>query len=421
MVATEPRLRPMGWTASILAFGVPAGLLAVLVWVVIPVLHARGTAPVVSFFLLGLPFLLMLVATLLAYRREGRRLTWPAFRDRMRLGPVDRRGVAWILGLSVAGVALYLGGARLVDALFPEAAFPELVGAVLGDPRRAVGRLARRPLPRRRAAPPPRGARLRLGQPALPQPVARADRARRPERPRRDPDRLGDAGLNPRRGVLRDLLPGHGAVCTSGEQVHQLVAAGLARRLEVVPLAEDPAVVGQGGDPRHRLPGRRLEWRHGGPLAGRAGIPRARRADRRARRRDERLRQPPRVLEAAGGGWQRPVPLRQPAHPDPGVRGRAVPGSPGIGPPSPRPAASRSPRRGPQAPGSPCSRWGYGDTSPIRARSSFQRGSWRSLWKSGSISTSRTPSSRWARARSSQRNASSDSPRHAWTAAIRVA
>ena len=49
-------------------------------------------------------------------------------------------------------------------------------------------------------------------------------------------------------------------------------------------------------------------------------------AARRAGRRDERLRQPPRALEAARGGGQRPVPVLGDAHADAGVRGRAVRG-----------------------------------------------------------------------------------------------
>jgi membrane protease YdiL (CAAX protease family) len=136
---TTPELRPMGWGASLLAFGIPAGILAVLVWLVLPWLQARGASPLLLFALLGLPFLLMLVAPVLYHRREGRRLAWRDFRDRVRLGTLDRRGAAWSLALTVAGVGLYLGASHLVDALLPEAAFPEVVGKVLGDSSTFLG------------------------------------------------------------------------------------------------------------------------------------------------------------------------------------------------------------------------------------------------------------------------------------------
>ncbi|MGA8892045.1 MAG: CPBP family intramembrane glutamic endopeptidase [Anaeromyxobacteraceae bacterium] len=132
-------LRPMGWGASLIAFGAPAGLLAILVWVVLPWLHGRGAPPVLVFALLGLPFLLMLAATLVVYRREGGRPTWRAFRERVRLGGVDRRLAGWIAALSVTGIALYMGAAHLVDALLPDAAFPEVVGKVLGDSTTFLG------------------------------------------------------------------------------------------------------------------------------------------------------------------------------------------------------------------------------------------------------------------------------------------
>lgn len=139
MDAAGLELRPMGWRASLLAFGIPAGILAVLVWLVLPWLQARGAPAVVIFALLGLPFVLMLVATLLVHRAEGGSFTRRSFRDRVRLGAVDRRLAAWIAALSVAGVALYVGAAHLVDALFPEAAFPEAVGKVLGDSTTFLG------------------------------------------------------------------------------------------------------------------------------------------------------------------------------------------------------------------------------------------------------------------------------------------
>jgi membrane protease YdiL (CAAX protease family) len=123
----------MGVAPSLIAFGIPAFLVWILVWVVMPSLRQREVAEPVLFAVLALPFVWMLFATVATYRREGRRWSWRAFRDRVRLGPLDRRTAAFSLALTLAGPVLYLGAARAVDALLPDASFPPVLAQVLGD------------------------------------------------------------------------------------------------------------------------------------------------------------------------------------------------------------------------------------------------------------------------------------------------
>lgn len=71
----------------------------------LPWLAARGVAPLLLFAVFMAVPALMAAAALVAYRREGRPWTWPAFRARMRLEPL--RPAQWGVAVAV-GVATVL-------------------------------------------------------------------------------------------------------------------------------------------------------------------------------------------------------------------------------------------------------------------------------------------------------------------------
>jgi len=124
---------PLGVIPSLLAFGGPALFMYLMVWQVVPRLERTGTSPMLLFILMGLPLAAMLVATFFLYRAEGNAMTWPAFRERLRLGSVDRKTALWMVLLAIGGIGLYMGGVRIVDALFPTADVPASIGRLLGD------------------------------------------------------------------------------------------------------------------------------------------------------------------------------------------------------------------------------------------------------------------------------------------------
>lgn len=135
----DARSRPLGLVPSLLAFGIPAGMMWGLVWHVLPSLHAKGVSLMALFGLSATPLVAMLVATGILYQAEGNPWTWAAFRDRVGLASLDRRVVGWSLALTIGGMGLYLGAAVLVDKLFPSAAFPAVFEKILGDKQTFLG------------------------------------------------------------------------------------------------------------------------------------------------------------------------------------------------------------------------------------------------------------------------------------------
>lgn len=102
MPETEPRLRPMGLGLSILYFGIPSLLFTASIMGLLPWMIRQGCSQVLTFFVtFGLPLGALLVAALVAHRLEGRPLTWPSIRDRLRLQKPTAPDWLWIVGLVV--------------------------------------------------------------------------------------------------------------------------------------------------------------------------------------------------------------------------------------------------------------------------------------------------------------------------------
>lgn len=136
---SESQVRPLPLLPALAFFGVPTLLEYLVSWQLLPALDRAGVAPVLQFAAFAGPLALLFAGTFVFYRLEGHPWTWPAFRDRLRLGPSSGRIWAWSAGLAVAGVGLYVAAAYGVQALLPEAPFPEAVRKLLGDDKVFLG------------------------------------------------------------------------------------------------------------------------------------------------------------------------------------------------------------------------------------------------------------------------------------------
>jgi membrane protease YdiL (CAAX protease family) len=111
--ATTPAgLRPLGIGQALLYFGIPSAIFSASILGLLPWMIRQGVSPFVTFNVtFGGPLALMLVASIVAYRLEGRPWSMSAFRERMRLGPLDWRLGAW--GVAIGAFSL------LVSPLLP--------------------------------------------------------------------------------------------------------------------------------------------------------------------------------------------------------------------------------------------------------------------------------------------------------------
>lgn len=127
----------MGWSLSFFYFGVPAMLSILAHYIVSPALAKGGMKPFYADFIPNTIVLAsLLIASVVAYRSEGRPLTWTGLKDRFRLNRMTGRNWLWVLGGTIAGfVAYYLGsmpGSWLIEkGLMP---LPEWIPAWI-DPR----------------------------------------------------------------------------------------------------------------------------------------------------------------------------------------------------------------------------------------------------------------------------------------------
>jgi membrane protease YdiL (CAAX protease family) len=111
----EPPLRPISFLVTVLLFAVPAAITSFSLLVVLPALMRRGFSLFAVFNLTFLPPLaLMLIAAFAGLKVEGRSLTWPVIRDRLRLGRMPRHGWWWVLGLCLFNVLAGVVGSPLL-------------------------------------------------------------------------------------------------------------------------------------------------------------------------------------------------------------------------------------------------------------------------------------------------------------------
>lgn len=106
--SSQPTIRPMGLLLSLLYFCVAGGLSVVAHHVVTPMLAANGMQPFYAEFIPNTIILAsLLIAAIVAYRLEGRSMTWAGIKDRLRLTPMTGKHWLWVLGGTVVGFLLY--------------------------------------------------------------------------------------------------------------------------------------------------------------------------------------------------------------------------------------------------------------------------------------------------------------------------
>lgn len=95
-------LLPMSFWQSVGYFGIPWLFFVISIYILIPTLDRAGVPLFLNFLVsLGIPLSLLILASCVAYRREGRPWEWSAFRDRFRLGAMKGSTWLWAIGLSV--------------------------------------------------------------------------------------------------------------------------------------------------------------------------------------------------------------------------------------------------------------------------------------------------------------------------------
>ncbi|MCK4472465.1 MAG: CPBP family intramembrane metalloprotease [Anaerolineae bacterium] len=110
-------IRPMSWGLSLLFFGLPAIMVIVCFHVIMPALISGGATPFNAYFVaMGVPLVVMLVASLVAYRIEGNPMTWAALKERFRLGRMNGKAWLWTIGTLVV-ISLGYGIASQISLL----------------------------------------------------------------------------------------------------------------------------------------------------------------------------------------------------------------------------------------------------------------------------------------------------------------
>jgi len=103
-----PALRPMRLWASVLFFGIPTLTMILAYYVLMPGLIKGGFLPYsAQCIALLVPLTGLLLAGLVGYRLEGRRLSWRAIAARFRWHRMDGRAWLWTLGVWALQLAIW--------------------------------------------------------------------------------------------------------------------------------------------------------------------------------------------------------------------------------------------------------------------------------------------------------------------------
>lgn len=87
------------WLSFIL-FGVPGAFLYWGMYYGALLLLQNGIPLVISFALLSVPGIVLLIASLAAYRLDGYRWNWTEFKERFRFRAIKGKDWLWVIGIS---------------------------------------------------------------------------------------------------------------------------------------------------------------------------------------------------------------------------------------------------------------------------------------------------------------------------------
>jgi membrane protease YdiL (CAAX protease family) len=119
MESGKLEVKPLGWFASLLIFLVNAALLRVTLYWLAPAYQAATGKPYLVGYLIYWigAMALVFVASLAAYRLEGRLFTRKDFISRYRLQKLNKRDWIWTIAMLVVGVAFAAGLAFTMEWL----------------------------------------------------------------------------------------------------------------------------------------------------------------------------------------------------------------------------------------------------------------------------------------------------------------
>jgi membrane protease YdiL (CAAX protease family) len=122
---TPPSVEPLPLRQAGLLFGLPTLLLVLSVYCLTPRLRRWGVSPYVSLDMAFLvPFALLFCASLIAYGTAGHAWSWPDFKRRFRLRPMDGEDWLWTVGLFAFALVSYLTLRSLSSRLIFEGIIP---------------------------------------------------------------------------------------------------------------------------------------------------------------------------------------------------------------------------------------------------------------------------------------------------------
>ena len=103
-------MKPMGLGISLLYFGIPALLFVFGFWVLMPWFINLGIMPYYAYMLgLGIPLVILSLASILWLKLEGREINWDSIKDRFRLKRMDGKAWLWSLGALLVGSVIGFG------------------------------------------------------------------------------------------------------------------------------------------------------------------------------------------------------------------------------------------------------------------------------------------------------------------------
>ncbi len=96
-------IKPLAIWPALLYFGIPAVVVIIIVYVVMPLLAGRGLPIFFNYLLVyaTVPMLALLATSIIAYQREGNVLSWHGFKTRFRLNKMDGKTWLWAIGLAL--------------------------------------------------------------------------------------------------------------------------------------------------------------------------------------------------------------------------------------------------------------------------------------------------------------------------------
>jgi hypothetical protein len=130
------QVRPLGIRKAILFFGLPSIFLYLFFWKAMPLLDWLGIRLFATFAIgFGITSVLLLLLTLRFYRKEGWRWSSHDFRNRLRLGSIDRGSWLWTAGLIVFMYVSTLLLAPTADWLMQRSSPPKFWARILEPDR----------------------------------------------------------------------------------------------------------------------------------------------------------------------------------------------------------------------------------------------------------------------------------------------